>query len=550
MILESENNRLQKALSVKESTISSVHSLTQQVQSLSKQLRDRETLIHSQKKKTPPFRAEEEDDDESGKDSAYITSSRDKPSTSVHLTSTKEQQRAEHEFSWSDSNESDTQKPHGSVVQTLARSLEKQLSITKPVGGIRVLPPASQTSPRPSIIKQQACQFFEKCFVNYSYLQSHVQHRHPEITDAERHKKMQVEQMKNELEELKEKLRLTQSRLEAEREADVYRRQQEMEEQRRREASDREIMERCKEEVKRTFYDEIDGLIKLLHQEFEQIKSKIISIESKLHELESRERNMSNLRGQNEIEKEQWRIRERELKEQMKNKLKKKIEELQNRHQQEKAKLESENNRLQKALSVKESTISSVHSLTQQVQSLSKQLRDRETLIHSQKKRTPPFSSEEDDDDESGEDSAYITSSRDKPSTSVHLTSTKEQQRAEHEFSWSDSNDSDESDTQKPPSLFSLVSNAVQTLARSLEKQLSITKKPVGGIRVLPPASQPSPRPSIIKQQAVSDEESDLDLSSIEELAVPPTTGRRSSDVAVTSGTSVWSSAASRAGAW
>lgn len=28
------------------------------------------------------------------------------------------------------------------------------------------------------------CQFCEKCFVNYSYLQSHVQRRHPEITDA------------------------------------------------------------------------------------------------------------------------------------------------------------------------------------------------------------------------------------------------------------------------------------------------------------------------------------------------------------------------------
>ncbi|GAA6099623.1 cilium assembly protein DZIP1L-like isoform X3, partial [Tachysurus ichikawai] len=450
----------------------------------------------------------------------------------------------------------------------------------------------------------------------------------------------------------------------------------------------------------------------------------------KLHELESRERNMSNLRGQNEIEKEQWRIRERELKEQMKNKWKKKKEELQNRHQQEKANLESENNRLQKALSVEKSTISSVHLLKQQVQSLSNQLRERETLIHAQKKkimklmsrsqsesfpkmaeqnsadeeeedkdeivevltasrvepergilvqnfrpiikkrlqkrlemmgirkgtkgisaqtfkrlmyegeqtfrsqahlhdlrcsienqldqrvrelqtsqgkstpsrhmlprkklrspvseqspklrrrnskhppqkrelhqtptaaprskapaptsirpaqqkksRTPPFSSEEEDDDKSGEDSAYITSSRDKPSTSVHLTSTKEQHRAEHEFSWSDSDDAVESDTQKP------LGSVDKTLTKSLDKQLSITK-PVGGIRVLPPASQPSPRPSIIKQQAVSDEESDLDLSSIEELTAPPTVGRRSSDVAVTSGTSIWSSAASRAGAW
>ncbi|KAF4079249.1 hypothetical protein AMELA_G00191000 [Ameiurus melas] len=585
------------------------------------------------------------------------------------------------------------------------------------------------------------CQFCEKSFVNYSYLQSHVERRHPEITGAERQKKMQVEQMKDGLEELKEKLRLTQSQLEAEREADAYRRQQELEEQRRREVSDREMIERCKEEEKRRFQDEIDGLRQLLHQEFELIKTKSISIEAKLHELENRERNMSNLRGEDEFQKEQKGIRE--LKEQMvqkKNKWKMKIKELQNRHEQEKEELESENIRLQKALSMEESTSSSVHSLKQQVLSLSSQLRQRDTLIHSQKKKikklmsrslseplpimavqnsldeegdeekeeieelvsarvepvrgipaqgknfrsivkkrlqkrlekmglrkgtkgistqslksliyergqafrsqsqlqdlrnnledklkqrvrelqmsqgkstpnthmlarkmrrspvmeqsprrrqysprnslqkheihqpptaaprskvpsltpihpakqkkssTPPFSSEQEDDDESGEDSAYITSSRDKPSTSVHLTPTKEQHIVEHELNWSDSDDSDDSYTQEPQQAFSTHGSVVQTLTRSLEKQMSSSiTNPVGGIRVLPPASQPSPRPAIIKQHAVSEEESDVDLSSIEELTAPPTAGRRSSDAGVTSGTSVWSSAASRAGAW
>ncbi|KAM9482898.1 cilium assembly protein DZIP1L isoform 1-T2 [Clarias gariepinus] len=587
------------------------------------------------------------------------------------------------------------------------------------------------------------CQLCEKSFVNYSYLQSHVQRRHPEITDAEKQKKMQVEQMKDGLEELKEKLRLTQSRLEAEREADVYRRQQELEEQRKREASDREMMERCKEEEKRTFQDEIDGLRQLLHQEFAQIKNKSISIETKLHELENRDKNMPNLRSEDEFEKERMRIRETELKEQMveeKNKWKKKVKELHDRHQHEKEKLESENMRLHKALTVEESTISSVHSLKQQVVSLSSQLRERDTLIHSQKKKiktlmsrslsesiskmaaqncpeeeennekgeieelvaaqvepargvpvqrknfrpvvkkrlqkrleeiglrkgtkgistqtlrsliyergqtfrsqtqlhdlrnnleaqlklrvrelqrsqgtptastrvlsrkkvyspvmqqsprrrrfspknspqkhelhqppapaprskapsltpilpaqqkkssTPPFSSEEEDSDGSGEDSAYITNSRDKPSTSVHLTATKQQQRAQQELSWSDSDDSDELNTQKPQQFFSTHGSVVQTLTQSLEKQLSSSSAtPVGGIRVLPPASQPSPRPSIIKQHAVSEEESDVDLSSIEELTAPPTAGPRSTDVGGTSGTSLWSSAASRAGAW
>ncbi|XP_060775741.1 cilium assembly protein DZIP1L isoform X2 [Neoarius graeffei] len=591
------------------------------------------------------------------------------------------------------------------------------------------------------------CQFCEKCFVNYSYLQSHVQRRHPEITDAERQKKMQVEEMKDGLEELKEKLRLTQSQLEAEREADAYRRQQEMEEQRKREASERVMIERCKEEEKKTFQDEIDGLRRLLHHEFEQIKTKSISIEAKLHELENGERKVSHLRSEDDFEKEHWRIRESELKEQMiqkKNEWKKKMNELQSSHHQEKEELKSENMRLQKALSVEESTISSVHLLKQQVLALSSQLKEREALIHSQKKKinqlmsrslseplpkkatqnspeededdekeeieelvtgqvepvrgisvqrknfrsivkkrlqkrlekmglrkgtkgistqtlrsllyergqtlrspsqlqdlrniledqlkqrvqevqrsqgkstsnthmllrsylrspamersprskkfgpnntpqkreipqpptaaprakapsltpilpaqqkkssTPPFSSEEeedDDDDESGEDSAYITSSRDKPSASVHLTPTRRPQRAGHELNSSDSDDSDDSDTQKPQHAFSTHGAVVQTLTRSLEKQLSSSSSthPVGGIRVLPSTSHPSPRPSIIKQQAVSEEESDVDLSSIEELTAPNTAGNRSSDVGVTSGTSVWSSTASRAGAW
>lgn len=45
------------------------------------------------------------------------------------------------------------------------------------------------------------------------------------VCGSERQKKIQVEQMKDGLEELKEKLRLTQSRLDAEREADACRRQ-------------------------------------------------------------------------------------------------------------------------------------------------------------------------------------------------------------------------------------------------------------------------------------------------------------------------------------
>lgn len=48
----------------------------------------------------------------------------------------------------------------------------------------------------------------------------------------------------------------------------------------------------------------------------------------------------------------------------------------------------------------------------------------------------------------------------------------------------------------------------------------------------------------------LSDEDSDLELSSIEEVSAEPVGVRRSSDIGGTSGTSVWSSSASRPGGW
>ncbi|KAI4901944.1 hypothetical protein NFI96_021244, partial [Prochilodus magdalenae] len=598
------------------------------------------------------------------------------------------------------------------------------------------------------------CQFCEKSFVNYSYLQSHIQRRHPEITDAERSEEaISPEQMEDGIEELKEKLRLTQIRLAAEKEADAHQRQQELEEQRRRELTEREAMDRWKEEERRKFQQEIGELRQLFLQEFKGIANKSYSLEAKLQELENREVHVSNVRGEDDHEKEQRLLREKRLKEQMtqkKNEWRKKLKEVQNLHQQEKEELQSENARLLQALSVEHSSSSSLNALQQQLLSLSSQLKQKERLIHSQEQKfavvvftvnyskpppditqnaqsspeeegvddkeeeeedrledsmeaqrkvleslrgnqelvkefrpiveetlderlekmglrkgtkgiskqtlkslssllstqhlhktrsqanlqalrenlvqelnhrmrqlqknetksstntytqqrkkhlspsvkgspkvrqvssklssqktkthqpptpaprskvhtptsqirqkkssTPPFSSEE---DESAEDSAYITSSRGKPSPSTNFSPSGEQQKPISELDWSDSDESDGSDTPKAQQTFGGHGSVVQTLTRSLEKQLSSSvTKPAGGIQVLPPASLSSSRPSIVKQQAVSEEESDLELSSIEELAALPTGVLKSSDVGGTSGTSVWSSAASRAGGW
>ncbi|XP_076846602.1 cilium assembly protein DZIP1L isoform X2 [Brachyhypopomus gauderio] len=586
------------------------------------------------------------------------------------------------------------------------------------------------------------CQFCEKSFVNYSYLQSHVVRRHPEVTEAERQKKRQVEQVEDGIQELKEKLQLTQSHLAAEREADAHRRQQEVLEQRRREDAEREVMERWKEEERRKFQQEIGQLQQLFLQKFKDMANKSSSIEAKLQELERREMSGPNLRSEDEHDEERRWMREKELTDKMaqkKNEWRKKLTEMQNRHQQEKE--QSENMRLQDALS-------SSHALKQQVTLLTSQLTQKDRLIHShvqkikklsarslseppihisqnihesageeedeekeerledlmeaqhkvleslrgnpdfvnefrpimeealeerleklglrkgtkgisrqtlrslgsertapltlssrgladlqdlrenlvlelnrrvrqrqknrgksvpntqrpaqshpntltQQKRhhgglcverspkaheikhsphkaegqltpipaprskaapqthhkkssTPPFSSEE---DVSAEDSAYITSSRGKPSPSAQPAPPADLRDLASELDWSDSEGSGEpegpSALQEPTTHGSLV----QTLTKTLERQLSSSvATPAGGTRVLRPAS--SPRPSIVKQQAVSVEESDLELSSIEELTPAPTPLLRSTNVSGTSGASTWQVAASRGRGW
>uniref|UniRef100_A0A672S6Q7 Zinc finger protein DZIP1L-like n=1 Tax=Sinocyclocheilus grahami TaxID=75366 RepID=A0A672S6Q7_SINGR len=585
--------------------------------------------------------------------------------------------------------------------------------------------------------EEQRCQFCEKSFVNYSYLQAHVQRRHPEVTDAERQKKRKVEDMEDRIEELKEKLRLTQMQLQAERETESLRRQQEQEEQRRREQSEKEALERWKEEERRKSQQEIGELRQLFLQESKDMASKSSSIEAKLLVLQNKEVGEANnvtLQEESDPEKELRENRERELKEKMarkKSEWKKKLQEAQNRHRQEKEELKSENARLVKALSVEKNSGSSLQKLQQQVVSLSSQLSQKDRLIKSQEEKvapvvlqkaqdapeepeeedeesmedsdeaqwkvlklhkgkselmkasrpileesleeklenmglrkgtkgiskqtfkslsalltgqrlqryrqqpdlqnqtdnlarevirqvkslqnsqgkltpstlkqggkkhstlvkekslrsredskssiqraksqqpqaliptppryfrvqyigfcarhTPPFSS---DEDESVEDSAYITSSRGRPSPSVRLVQSGSLLNPTAEPDWTDSELSEASDTPKLHKSPNAHGSVVQTLTRSLERQLSTPiKKLVGGTRVLPPSS-PSPRPAIVKQRALSDEESDLELSSIKELTANRAGVHKSSEVGGTSGTSAWSSVASRPGAW
>ncbi|XP_073809090.1 cilium assembly protein DZIP1L isoform X1 [Danio rerio] len=595
------------------------------------------------------------------------------------------------------------------------------------------------------------CQFCEKSFVNYSYLQAHVQRRHPEVTDAEKQKKRKVEEMEDGIEELKEKLRLTQMQLQEEQHADNLRRQQEQEQQRRREQSEKEALERWKEDERRKFNQEIADLRQLFLQESKEMASKSSSIEAKLLVLQNKEMagfNNASLQQDSDPEKEMRENRERELRERIarkKSEWRRKFQEAQKRHQQENKELKSENSRLLKALSVEKNSTSSVQKLQQQVVSLSSQLSQKDRLIKSQEEKikklsatpvpvsvvslndqdsseepveqdrdsqedsdepqwkapkirkgkpalmreskpileesleqklenmglrkgtkgiskqtfkslssllagqrlqkfrqqtnlqslrdsltlevtrrvkslqkssgkptpntlkqrgkktstplnekslrsrqdskasdrreksqqpqtllptptprskapppnqtpkilakknsTPPFSS----DEESVEDTAYITSSRGNLSSSVRVVQSGSLLNPTTEPDWTDSELSEDLDLPKIYKTRNPQGSVVQTLTRSLERQLSTPlKTPVGGTRVLPPSST-TPRPAIVKQQALSDEESNSELSSIEELTGRRAGGHKSLEVDRTSGTSAWSSMTSRQGLW
>ncbi|XP_010010284.1 PREDICTED: zinc finger protein DZIP1L [Nestor notabilis] len=139
------------------------------------------------------------------------------------------------------------------------------------------------------------CHLCDKAFMNNSFLQAHVQRRHPEATEAERRKMKQVEQMEDEVEELKAKLREMQQQLEAEREVEKLHREQETEKVHQREEEGRRDFERWKEEERMKLHEEIDGLKQLFLTAFKDMASRSCAMEGKLQQLHAREVLESNL---------------------------------------------------------------------------------------------------------------------------------------------------------------------------------------------------------------------------------------------------------------
>ncbi|XP_018119463.1 zinc finger protein DZIP1L isoform X1 [Xenopus laevis] len=227
------------------------------------------------------------------------------------------------------------------------------------------------------------CQLCDKAFMNYSYLQGHVQRRHPEITETERQKKKQVEQMEDGIEELKSKLLKTQALLEEEREREHKRRLQEAEETRHREENTKRDVERWKEEERSKRQDEMDKIMQQFHSQLQEVTLKNSIYESRFHNLESKNSMMSSLVDAEE-RLEQKRLQEemRNLKEEIDHQQsgwKKKLKEIQREHDAEKQELQYENERLKASMTRDQQAVD--EQVTKQMQSLKSQIKEKSKLI-------------------------------------------------------------------------------------------------------------------------------------------------------------------------
>ncbi|XP_067392937.1 cilium assembly protein DZIP1 isoform X2 [Emydura macquarii macquarii] len=125
------------------------------------------------------------------------------------------------------------------------------------------------------------CQFCDKAFMNYSFLQSHIQRRHPEESHtAEQKKKAQTDKLQDEIDKLKEQLQLTRFHLEAEQQAHVVRFSKEYEHQRSKEEEILQSFHKWKEEEKEKLADEIEKVREMFMKEFKELAAKNTALEN------------------------------------------------------------------------------------------------------------------------------------------------------------------------------------------------------------------------------------------------------------------------------
>ncbi|NXF97331.1 DZIP1 protein, partial [Eubucco bourcierii] len=130
------------------------------------------------------------------------------------------------------------------------------------------------------------CQFCEKAFVNYSFLQSHMQRRHLEESQTEQLRKAKTDKLQDEIEKLKEQLQLTRSQLETEQQAYTAQFSKQCEQQKSKEEEILQSFHKWKEEEKEKLADEIEKVKDVFMKELKELSSRNSTLENQLLELQ------------------------------------------------------------------------------------------------------------------------------------------------------------------------------------------------------------------------------------------------------------------------
>lgn len=279
---------------------------------------------------------------------------------------------------------------HEQTKQEMAKQLEELKSVKEECRKRKKMIATQQLLIQASSNNYHKCQFCEKSFINYSYLQSHMERKHTEFTNAERQKKKQVQRMEDDIEQLQEKLRLTQSQLEAERAAENLRKAQEAEEVRRKEEQEKMEFERWKEEERKKFFTEMENLKHIVLQEFKDLSNQKFSIEEALQEIKSTKQVVSNLgalrdddgREERELAQKELRSLRKKL-EFQKDDWEKKLRDLHSKSQSEKDELKNEIERMKAFLSQDQNKAAEHYQ--RQIDLLNSELKEHNMLIKSQK---------------------------------------------------------------------------------------------------------------------------------------------------------------------
>ncbi|NXB65806.1 DZIP1 protein, partial [Struthidea cinerea] len=130
------------------------------------------------------------------------------------------------------------------------------------------------------------CPFCEKAFMTSSFLQSHIQRRHPGESEIEQKRKGKIEKLQDEIENLKEQLQLTKSQLEFEQQANLARLSKECEQQKSKEEEILQSFHKWKDEEREKLADQIEKVKEMFMKELKELYSRNSTLENQLLELQ------------------------------------------------------------------------------------------------------------------------------------------------------------------------------------------------------------------------------------------------------------------------